>query len=153
MRKIKRDIVSALIFSKDGKLFQGMKDSQKGGVYSDSWHIPGGGIDGAENKTDALIREIQEETGIDISPYKVELIDDTGRGESEKVLKGSGEKVICEMKFNVYRVVIDDKDAKDIKVELNDDLFKYRWVDLVELKLLKLTPPSMRLFKKLGYLE
>lgn len=41
MREIERQIVSALIFSKDGKLFQGMKDPNKGGVYSDCWHIPG----------------------------------------------------------------------------------------------------------------
>jgi hypothetical protein len=35
MRKIKRDIVSALIFSKDGKIFQGMKAPEKRGVYYD----------------------------------------------------------------------------------------------------------------------
>jgi len=64
MRKIKRDSVSALIFTKDGKLFQGMKDPAKGGVYADCWHIPGGGIDEGEDKRTALIREIQEETGI-----------------------------------------------------------------------------------------
>jgi ClpP class serine protease len=33
MRTKNREIVSALIFSKDGKLFQGMKAEKKGGVY------------------------------------------------------------------------------------------------------------------------
>ena len=85
MKTLKRDIVSALIISKDRKLFQGKKDPQKGGVYSDCWHIPGGGIEEGESKIDAIKREVLEETGIDIENYKIELVDDKGSGESEKV--------------------------------------------------------------------
>lgn len=152
MREIERDIVSALIFSKDGKLFRGMKDEKKGGVYSDCWHLPGGGVDSGENKEDALKREVKEETGIDISNYKVNLIDDAGRGESKKTLP-TGEEVLCKMKFYVYKVEINDKNSNEIAVNLNDDLVKYRWTDLRELVNAKLTPPSVELFKKLGYLE
>jgi len=153
MRQINREIVSALIFSKDNKLFQGMKAPTKGGVYTDCWHLPGGGIDEGENSKQALIREIKEETGIDITPYKIELVDDIGRGESEKVLQDTGEKVWCKMKFNVYKVVIDDKNANEIKVTLDDDLEKYEWVDLADSSSRKLTPPSVELFKRLGYLQ
>ncbi len=152
MRTIQRDIVSALIFSKDGKLFQGMKDPALGGVYSDCWHIPGGGIDDGEDKISALIREVREETGIDISKYTINLVDDEGGGEAEKTLKDTGEKVLCQMKFNVYKVVIDDLNAADIKISLNDDLVKYIWSDISELSSLKLTPPSIKLFTRLGYL-
>jgi len=151
MRKIKRKIVSAMIFSKDGKLFQGMKDAEKGGVYSDCWHIPGGGVKEGENQKEALIREVKEETGIDISPYKIELIDRSGRGESQKTLK-SGEQVLCQMRFFVYKVVLADKDAKEIDVKLDDDLKEFRWTEISGLKDIKLTPPSMELFKKLGYI-
>jgi 8-oxo-dGTP diphosphatase len=152
MREIQRDIVSALIFSKDGKLFQGMKDEKKGGVYSDCWHIPGGGVDAGENKEDALKREIMEETGIDISGYKAGLIDDAGRGETKKTLP-TGEEVLCKMKFYVYRVDVGDKNSGEIAISLNDDLVKYRWTDPSELASVKLTPPSAELFKKLGYLK
>jgi 8-oxo-dGTP pyrophosphatase MutT (NUDIX family) len=152
MREINREIVAALIFSKDGKLFQGMKDPNGGGVYSDCWHIPGGGVHDGESYEAALIREIREETGIDISPYKIELVDTEGAGISEKVLKDNGEKVLCRMKFNVYKVVITDKLAKNIKVSLNDDLKIYSWADIKELKTRKLTPPSEELFKRLGYI-
>lgn len=152
MREIERDIVSALIFSKDGRLFQGMKDPQKGGVYSDCWHIPGGGVDTGESKEDTLKREVKEEVGIDISNYKFELVDDAGRGGSKKTLP-TGEKVLCKMKFFVYRVDINDKNSNEVEVNLSDDLIKYRWTDLSELADIKLTPPSVELFKKLGYLK
>ncbi len=151
MKRIRREIVSAVIFSKDGKFFQGRKDPARGGVYPDAWHIPGGGIEEGENKIAALKREIAEETGIDISPYSIELIDDTGRGESEKTLE-SGERVLCEMMFYVYRIVIDDKNADEIGVTLNGDLAEYVWHDPHELKDVVLTPPSQELFARLGYI-
>lgn len=152
MREITRDIVSALIFSKDGKLFQGKKDPLQGGVYVDCWHIPGGGINEGEERIEALKREVLEETGIDISPYSIELVDDIGKGESEKLVAGSEEKVLCKMNFFVFRIDIVDQDASEIKVSLDDDLVEYRWSDLSELERFKLTPPSTLLFQRLGFL-
>lgn len=153
MKEIYRDIVSALLFSRDGKLFQGMKDSSKGGVYVDCWHIPGGGVEAGEDKTSALVREVKEETGVDVTPYAIALIDDKGEGESEKVLKETGGRVLCKMKFYVYKIVIGDKNANEIKIQLSDDLVSYCWTDLSDLKNMKITPPSADLFKRLGYLK
>jgi 8-oxo-dGTP pyrophosphatase MutT (NUDIX family) len=150
MRTIHRDIVSALIFSKDGKLLMGMKDPQHGGVYANCWHIPGGGIDKGESQLDALKREMLEEVDIDISSAKVALADDKGTGESEKTLKDTDEKVICIMMFYVYRVDM-DKNANDIKAEPSDELVKLEWVDLAQISNYKLTPPSIQLFERLGY--
>jgi len=151
MRTIKRIIVSALIFSKDGKLFMGQKDSAGGGVYSDCWHIPGGGVDEGETKEIALIREIEEEVGIDISSEKFELVDDQGTGITEKILKDTGEKVLCEMEFNVYKIKL-NQNADEIKIDLSDDLVEYKWFEMSELKNVKLTPPSEKLFVKLGFI-
>lgn len=151
MRQIERDIVSALIFSKDGKLFQGMKGEGMGGVYADSWHIPGGGVEEGEDKKSALIREIKEETGIDISSYGIELIDSSGKGETQKRLK-TGEQVLCKMQFYVYKVIVKDKNASEVEVKLGGDLETFEWMDIVNLKKCKLTPPSAALFKKLKYI-
>ena len=57
------------------------------------------------------------------------------------------------MKFNVYKVVITDKNADEIKVSLDDDLVKYIWSDISGLSKLKLTPPSIDLFARLGYIK
>jgi|SRR5258706_3795655 len=151
MRTIKRPIVSALIFSKDNNLLMGKKDPISGGVYSEYWHIPGGGIDEGESKIQALIREVKEEVGIDISHDEFELISNEGTGTAEKTIKETGEKVLVEMQFNVYKIIL-DKDSNEVKVILNDDLVEYKWFDLSELGATKITPPSLVLFKKLGYL-
>ncbi len=152
MRTIQRTIVSALIFSKDGRLLMGMKDPNSGGVYADCWHIPGGGVDEGETQEQALRREMLEEVGIDIADCKVTLADDQGSGETEKTLKDTGEKVLCNMKFYVYRVDV-DSNAADIALEPSDDLVKLEWVDLANLREHTLTPPSVTLFSRLGYLQ
>jgi 8-oxo-dGTP pyrophosphatase MutT (NUDIX family) len=151
MKAIQRDIVSALIFSKNDKLLMGMKDPASGGVYADCWHIPGGGVDEGETQVQALRREMLEEVGIDITGCKVSLADDQGSGETEKVLKDTGETVLCKMKFYVYRVDI-DKNTDEIKTQPSDDLVKLEWVGLGDLSGYKLTPPSVTLFKRLGYI-
>lgn len=150
MREIHRTIVAALIFSSDGKLFQGQKDQNGGGVYVDCWHIPGGGIEEGEEKLPALLREVQEETGIDATDMSITLIDDTGRGTSEKTLPG-GERVLCHMTFITYRIDLPTSAAETV-VTLSDDLAVYQWTSLDALKTLKLTPPSIELFTKLGWL-
>ncbi len=149
MRKAKRDIVSALIFSKDEKLFMGKKNPKEGGVYLHDWHLPGGGINKDENHTKALKREVLEETGIDISKYKTKLVDNQSKGLCEKKLKNSDELIQCEMSFNVYKIQINDKDADEIEVKLGNELSQHKWFEKSELKKVKLTPPSIELFKKL----
>ncbi len=152
MRKIRRRIVSALIFSADGKLLMGRKPPHRAAVYIDCWHIPGGGVDENETDEQTLQREVSEEVGIDISNYLTKIVDDEATGEAERTLK-SGEKVLCKMHFIVYRVDINDKNANQIKLIANDDLENLTWFPISELKAIKLTPPSEELFKKLGYLE
>jgi putative (di)nucleoside polyphosphate hydrolase len=149
MRIVEREIAAVMIFSKDGKLFQGFRDPDGNQIYPDCWHIPGGGIDEGEDLRDAAIREALEETGIDISGAHVELIDDLGRGQGEKTLP-SGERVMTNMKFNVFKATM-DKNADEIPVNLSDEFIKYQWIDTSELKNIKLTPPSIELFKRLGY--
>lgn len=152
MRTIQREIVSALIFSKEGKLLQGLQDPHGGGVYPGCWGIIGGGVEAGESQREALNREVLEESGIDISPYPAERIGEA-TGGAEKTLRDTGERVFCEMMFYAYKIVIADKGADAILVTLDHEHTDFRWSLLSELKDMKLTPPSVELFRKLGYLK
>jgi 8-oxo-dGTP diphosphatase len=149
MRTITRDIVGAFIFSRDGKLLMGK--SHKGGVYSKSWIIPGGGVEDGETKIEALRREILEETGIDIKSSEVSKIEGALRGQSEKNLRDTGERVLVNMNFYNYKVII-DKDSSDITLKTDDDFIEARWFSQPELSSVQMSPPSLETLKKLGYL-
>ena len=153
MRTIKRDIVAALVYSKDNKLLMGKKDSNGGGVYSDCWQIPGGGIEEGESKEQALIREIKEEVGIDVTQYALEFVIDEDRDTTEKTLKDTGEKVLVEMQFYVYKIVLADKNSSEIVVSPIDEFIEARWFDIAELSSVKLPPPSEKYFRKIGYIK
>lgn len=147
MRTIQRRIVSALLISTDNKILMGMKDPSKGGVYSDCWHIPGGGVDNNEEDIETLKREVLEETGINIEDSIIELADNQGNGHAQKTLP-DGEVVLSNMKFIVYKVLL-NKNSTDIKYTPADDLVKLEWFDLDKLDQVKLTPPSIELFKRI----
>ena len=152
MREIQRTIVSALIFSKDGKLLMGKKNPAKGGVYSDCWHIPGGGVDGGETFEQALKREVQEEVGIDISPYRIVPVPFVGSGIAEKTLK-TGEMVLCRMKFNRFEVYINDKNAEEIKLRPKSDLVEIKWFSAEDLSNVKQIPGGREFFQQAGYIS
>ena len=119
MRTIERDIVSGHIYSGDGKLLLARNTHPEAGVvYGDCWKIPGGGVETGETKIQTLVREVQEESGIDITPFGIELVDNSMIGEAEKVLRESGEKVLAKMKFFTYKVTL-DKPAAQISVTLD----------------------------------
>ena len=123
-----------------------------GSVYNDSWLIPGGGVDEGETKLQTLVREIQEEAGLDVSGYEAELVEDNATGESEKTLKETGERVLVHMHFFTYRINIPEL-SDDIKVQAGDDLVELEWVSIDKLSQYKLSSPSENLFKKLGYIN
>ena len=149
MRTIKRTIVSAILRSNDDKILLGKV--RLGGVYPDCWHIPGGGVDEAETKEQALIREMQEEIGLDVTKLPIKLVHDTDTGEADKTDKTTGETCHVVMQFNVYQIDL-TKDSSNVSIQLQDDLTEYRWVAITGLGSYKHTPPSKKLFIKLGYL-
>ena len=151
LREIDRPIASVVIISKDNKILMGRKDSAKGGVFPNAWHIPGGGIDEGESLEQAAKREALEEVGIDLADESIKLLPFPGRGESPKTLS-SGERVWCNMIFNRFEARL-SKLSKDIMTEPNDDLVELRWFREDELANVELVPGGREFFIEAGYLK
>jgi 8-oxo-dGTP pyrophosphatase MutT (NUDIX family) len=149
MRTIKRDIAGAYIFSNDGHLLLG--NNGPNGVYSDSWVIPGGGIEKGESKLKAVQREIMEEVGIDISNANPSLIDFPLTGTSTKTLKETGETVNVDMTFYNFRIDL-PLASTEIPINLNDDFDSAEWVALDNLKGKRYSPSVEAMLRHLGYL-
>lgn len=149
MRTIKRDIVGAFIISADGKLLMGK--SLNGGMYAGHWIVPGGGVEPGETKLEALKREMLEEIGVDISGAETRRMDFVFPGTAEKVLRGSGERVLADMTFYNFTVQL-NQPAANIQLKTEDDFVDPQWFPFKDLKNLPMSPPSRITLKKLGYL-
>ena len=125
MRTIKRDIVGGLLFSNDEHVLVGK--NVKGGVYEDLWVIPAGGIDPGETKVEALIREIMEEVGIDIRRAVIRLLPEVQTAKTQKTLRDTGERVLVDMTFYNFKVMI-DKPSTRLPIVLEDDFGYAEWV-------------------------
>lgn len=146
-----RQIASVVVFSRDGKMLLGKKDPKSGGVYSDAWHIPGGGVEGGETLEEAACRETKEEVGLQLRPDQLVKLPDSGSGETEKTLN-DGSKVWCIMTFHQFEARL-DVDAAHIKLRPTDDLVELRWFSRDELPALTLIPGGREFFVHQGYME
>lgn len=149
MRTIYRDIVGGFIFSADDKVLLGK--NRKGGVYEGSYVVPGGGVDDGETKEQALVREMREETGIDITRGLVVEIH-ASSGEHEKTLRDTGERVFVKMNFYDYRIILPEN-ADKITVIAEDDWMSPRWFTANELAKESIAPPTSRTLQKIGFLS
>jgi len=151
LREIERDIASVLIFSSDGRLLMGRKDPDKGGVYLNAWHIPGGGVEGGESLVEAAIREANQETGLKLASEQLTFVPIVGEGQTIKTLE-NGEKVWCKMKFNRFKVSLDvTAEGLSQKIRPGDDLVELRWFSSEELKDVEQIPGGREFFTKAGY--
>ena len=77
--------VVAGIVEKDGLVLIGRKKHDPGHFLSNEWHIPGGKALPEETDEQALIREMREETGLEV---KVErLVDESIHEPSKRLVK------------------------------------------------------------------
>lgn len=136
-----RIIVSAIIENSKGEILIGKKPQGRG-VYLDCWHLPGGGLDKGETLGQGLIREIREETGLEIANIEPISFSD---GVAKKHKDGKVEDVY--MIFHDFKCA-----AKTDNFKISDDLIELKWVAKQEIKNHNLTPPSQKLFKYLGWI-
>jgi 8-oxo-dGTP diphosphatase len=88
-------------------------------VPDEQWTLPGGGIDFGEDPRDAVVREVYEETGLDVTVGDRAWIDSGGRGD-----------------YHAIRIVFEawaPKDAPEPRVvEVDGSTVDARWVPLAD---------------------
>jgi mutator protein MutT len=135
---MKTRVITSAVIEKDDQLLFGKKRSNVG-PYPNTWHLIGGGVDDGEPLDEAIKREIKEEAGIE-----VEITKSLGFDEDFEPNK-HGE--ITHYIFLVFH-------AKYISGEVtaDDDIEQLKWIPKSELGKIELNKPSIKLFKKMGYL-
>jgi phosphoglycolate phosphatase-like HAD superfamily hydrolase/ADP-ribose pyrophosphatase YjhB (NUDIX family) len=122
--------VGALIFDDAGRAL--MIRTQK---WSGLWGIPGGKVKWSEPCLDALLREVREETRLELRDVEFVFVQD------------------CIHSGEFYRdahfVLLNytGRCVGEARVVLNDEAQEYRWVDLVEALALPLNQPTRRLIE------
>lgn len=125
-QKYPEPTVGALIFNTENKIL--LVRSHK---WRDKYVIPGGHIELGETNLKALIREVKEETGLDI--YDIEYI-------------GYQEFIYDEAFWKKRHYIFFDYACKTdaTKVELNSESEEYVWVTLEEANSFDVEPYTLR---------
>ena len=103
------------IIIKDGKL------AMIHSIKYDYYKFPGGGIEKNEQKESALIREVLEETGLDVIPQTIKeygMVHRIQKGDYEDVFIQDNYYYLCDVEDNVHEQKLDDYE-KDEKFTLD----------------------------------
>jgi 8-oxo-dGTP pyrophosphatase MutT (NUDIX family) len=66
-KKKRRMTGEAVIFNTDGRVLLVQQGKKRGG----NWELPGGKVKKRESLPDAVVREVMEETGLDVTPERL----------------------------------------------------------------------------------
>jgi 8-oxo-dGTP diphosphatase len=129
-----RVIVTAYI-EKEGKVLLAKKKAGVG-PYPDTWHLPGGGVNlGNESIDEAIIREVKEETGLDVESLERIVFDEDFEPDKNSEM--------THYIFLIYKMT-----ANSFKAIADDDIVELKWVDRKELKDLPLPRPLIKYIEK-----
>ena len=135
-------VVVAIIENERGQILLGRKKPNSG-VYPNTWHNAGGGVEEGETLEQALRREVQEETKLTIKDFKPQaFLDDVAIKYTE-----NGKEEFYYI-FLPYSVKIGKGNPK-----AGSDFEEVRWFDKDELQHTKLNHPTKIRFRELGWIK
>ena len=108
----------------------------KSNKWNQKYVIPGGHIEAGEKMEEALVREVKEETGLDV--YNIQLL-----GITESIFS----KSFQDQKHFIFVDYICRSDTEE--VILNEEAQSYKWIELSEIEDYELEEFTANLLKEL----
>lgn len=106
-----------------------LKRSKLSGGYKDIWEFPGGGLEEGEKHEDALLREITEETGLQVKLLRPLSTWDARRKDGTQVVGitylchyTSGDIVLSEEHIDYAWITADDVDAYSVFPKMREEI-------------------------------
>jgi ADP-ribose pyrophosphatase YjhB (NUDIX family) len=122
--------VGALIFNGAGEVL--MIRTHK---WSNLWGIPGGKVKGGETSQDALLREVKEETNLDVADIEFVLVQDCIYSK----------EFYRDAHFVLLNYTCRCVGAMDVK--LNDEAHEFRWIGLGAARQMPINAPTRKLLE------
>lgn len=125
-------ITAAVLVIKDNKFLLAERNKEN---YNKYWVIPGGGVKFGEKIEEAAIREIKEETNLDV-----------------EIIKSLGHKEVINVPGNYHSIVFFYlAKPKNINLEAKDDISQAKFLTIEEIKQLKLAESAQEILKESGF--
>jgi len=124
-KKLFRKNVAAVIVDQKGLILTG----HRRGMENDTWQLPQGGIDKMETPDQAVLREIEEETGVSKITFK-QRTNDWLYYEFPEGVKRKNEKHLGQRQI-YFKFLINEEDKKSIKPSRELDKFEFVNVKMV----------------------
>ncbi|MFH1500359.1 MAG: NUDIX domain-containing protein [archaeon] len=132
MDKAKPRLGSAVLVVKDGKFLLGKRNKEN---YKDYWVIPGGGVKYGELIRDAALREIKEETNLDVD-----------------IIKLIGYQEIINLPGNYHGIVFFHlAEPKHDNIIVKEDISDAKFFSIEEIKSLKIAESVEWALKEAGF--
>ncbi len=127
-------VTSAVLVVHDGKCLLAERNKEN---YKGYWVIPGGGVKFGETIQDAAIREIKEETNLDV-----------------EIIKLIGYKEIINVSGDYHSIVFFYlAKPKHMNIEAKEDISSAKFFSLEEIKQLKIIESAEQVLKEVGFWE
>jgi len=131
MENLKPRVTSVVLVEHDGRFLLGERNKEN---YNKYWVVPGGGVKFGETIKDAAVREIKEETNLDVD-----------------IIKLIGYKEVINVDGNYHSVIFFHlAKPKHINIKPKDDISKAQFFSIEEIKKLKLAESAEWCLRELG---
>ena len=108
--------IGALVFDSDDRIL--LVDN----YWADGWIVPSGGVKPGESLSDAVVREVNEEGGVDVTPVRPHAITD-----STTVNEATGESF--DTSFVLFEATAETTTIPDELGESKDEVSDAEWFD------------------------